>query len=77
MKVYVAEGGAYENRGVTGVFTSAEAAMAAHPGDWKRDDFEWEGRRFERWSRIVGNEAADDTEDIMEYDVQGSIEGQE
>lgn len=31
VKVYVVEQGCYENRGVVGVYASAEAAMLAHP----------------------------------------------
>ena len=33
MKVYVAESGCYENRAVSGIFDTAERAMAAMPGN--------------------------------------------
>jgi len=40
MKVYVCETGCYENRGVSGVYVSLEAAIAEHPipGDFPYQD---------------------------------------
>lgn len=33
--VYVLEAGSYDERGIVGVFATLEAAMQAHPGEWK------------------------------------------
>lgn len=59
--VYVLEVGAYENRGIEGIFRTAEAAKQAHPhGTWTYSEYGWEN----------GLGDADDSASIFPYPVK-------
>lgn len=41
MDVYIVESGSYEDAHISGVYSSLEKAMAAHPAGWKQSDDWW------------------------------------
>lgn len=67
MKVYVLETGVYENRGVSGIFDSAERAMAAAGGKWtKRTSFEDNGTVNVDWEN---DQDWDSAASVSEYEL--------
>lgn len=78
MGVFIAESGSYENRGVTGIYDSAERAMADNPGrvwtktiwtdypDWPKTDTV---RHWTSWENDLGS---DDACTISEMEITSS-----
>ena len=50
MKVYIVEGGEYEQRYTAGVFDTPERAMAAFPGHWTRELWLNEKQYSQQWA---------------------------
>lgn len=58
MTVYVLEAKRFGAPAVHSVWGSVEAAMAAHPGDWKRDALADRVYGVEAWARTLGHDDA-------------------
>ena len=59
MKVWIAEAGDYEQRGVVGLYDSPERAMADIGGkNWRRTIWSGEGLRSSRWESWDNNKGA-------------------
>ena len=69
MKVWIAEKGCYSDRGIAGVYATAEIAMKHldRPGsNWRYETWGWEGREWSQWTNGLD---WDDLVDITEAEV--------